>query len=90
MAPACWAGPDPHEAKLPKEEGGKHVESVIGENAGRIWQLLREKGPQSPSAVTKALNLKSAEVDRSIGWLAREGKLAFEADPKGYVKIALK
>jgi hypothetical protein len=66
------------------------VESVIGENAGRIWQVLKEKGPQTPSALTKALNLKSADVDRSIGWLAREGKVGFETDPKGYVKILLK
>jgi hypothetical protein len=66
------------------------VDSVIGENAGRIWQLLKEKGPQSPSALTKSLNLKSADVDRSIGWLAREGKLSFEADAKGNVKISLK
>lgn len=66
------------------------MESVIGENAGRLWELLKEKGPQTPSAVTKALNLKSADVDRSIGWLAREGKLTFEADPRGYTKIGLK
>ena len=67
-----------------------NVESVIGENAGRIWQLLKDKGPQMLVTMPKALNMKIADVDRAIGWLAREGKLSFEVDPRGGTKVSLK
>lgn len=66
------------------------MDAVIGENAGKVWQLLHVKGAQTASAIARALNLKSADVDRGIGWLAREGKLNFETDAKGIVKISLK
>jgi len=66
------------------------MESSIGENAGRLWQYLSQKKAQTPATVAKALNLKSAEVDRAMGWLAREGKLAFEKDVRGTVRISLK
>lgn len=66
------------------------VESMIGEHAGRLWNYLGEKNAQTPASAAKALNLKSADVDRAIGWLAREGKLEFEKDPRGTVRISLK
>lgn len=67
-----------------------HLESMIGEIAGRLWHYLRNKKAQTPAAAAKALNLKSADVDRAIGWLAREGKLVFEKDARGTVRISLK
>jgi len=66
------------------------MDAVIGENAGKVWQLLNVKGAQTPAAIAKALNLKSADVDRAIGWLARECKLSFETDAKVGLKILLK
>jgi hypothetical protein len=66
------------------------MESSIGDNAGRLWHYLSQKKAQTPATVAKALNLKSADVDRAIGWLAREGKLAFEKDVRGTVRISLK
>ena len=66
------------------------MEPLIGDHAGRLWNYLNQKKAQTPAAVAKALNLKSAEVDRAIGWLAREGKLTFEKDTRGTVRISLK
>ncbi|GMV80327.1 MAG: hypothetical protein AMXMBFR7_15110 [Planctomycetota bacterium] len=66
------------------------MEEIIGQHAGQVWQVLNEKGGQSPAAIGKALKLKTTEVDRALGWLAREGKLAFSEGAKGAVKVTLK
>lgn len=66
------------------------METVIGDHAGRIWHYLAKKKAQTPASVTKALNMKSAEIDRAIGWLAREGKLVFHKDARGTVRMSLK
>jgi len=66
------------------------MEGRIGEHAGRLWQYLTKKKAQTPAAAAKALNIKSADVDRAIGWLAREGKLTFKKDARGTVRMSLK
>jgi len=66
------------------------MELMIGQHAGRIWEALREEGDQSPMALGKTLGLKRDDVDRAIGWLAREGKLSFNPDSRGRVKVSLK
>lgn len=66
------------------------MESVIGGNAGKLWQALTKHGPLSASALGRATALKASELDRALGWLAREGKLTFTIDAKGTVKIGLK
>lgn len=66
------------------------MESAIGEIAGRIWKQLNDKGPQSPTALSKALGLKTTDVERGIGWLAREGKLGFETAKTGGIILSLK
>jgi hypothetical protein len=52
----------------------------IGENAGKVWQYLNQNGRQSFNALCKATKLKPREADRALGWLAREGKVAFEKE----------
>ena len=64
--------------------------AIIGDTAGRIWKLLSEKGPHSPTAISKVLGLKTTEVERGIGWLAREGKLSFQQSKTGGITLALK
>jgi hypothetical protein len=71
-------------------KGDLHVEETIGNQAGQLWQALKDKGTLTPAQATKALGLKSAEVDRAIGWLAREGKLSFGPNAKGETQISLK
>jgi len=65
------------------------MEALIGENAGKVWRSLKEKGPQSATALAKSTRLKISELDRALGWLAREGKLTFTTDNKGTIKIGL-
>lgn len=55
----------------------------IGENAGKVWQVLSEKGPQSVSSISKHARLGANETERAIGWLAREGKLSFASGGRG-------
>lgn len=56
--------------------------TVIGAAAGSIWMYLNEHGSASASKLIEALELDRNEVQRAIGWLAREGKLAVERKGK--------
>ena len=53
----------------------------IGENAGLVWNSL-QNGAQEIKAVKKATKLKNEELYMALGWLAREGKLAFSVNEK--------
>ena len=53
------------------------ITTKIGENAGLIWNAL-QGGALTLKALKKATKLKNDELDRALGWLAREGKVAFE------------
>jgi hypothetical protein len=61
----------------------------IGHHAGLIWKELDNKGPCTISALKKAKNLGEVEIQRAIGWLAREDKIRFEKKGKT-VSVALK
>jgi hypothetical protein len=66
------------------------VEEQIGADAGKVWSRLNECGPQTVTALGKDLNLKAPELNRALGWLAREGKIGEIRDAKGNVKIGLR
>lgn len=51
---------------------------VIGEAAGKIWQFLNAHGEASVNKVTTETGLGKNDVQRGIGWLAKEGKLNIE------------
>lgn len=53
------------------------ITSKIGENAGLIWTAL-QGGALTNKALKKATKLKEADLNLALGWLAREGKIAFE------------
>lgn len=56
-------------------------EKRIGEAAGIVWKHLSEsESPLTLAALKKSSGLKADEVAAAIGWLAREGKLAFETE----------
>jgi Mn-dependent DtxR family transcriptional regulator len=65
------------------------MQDIIGQHAGQVWTLLNEAGDLTPTAIAKKLGLKAPEVDRAIGWLAREDKLTIETTSKGTLKIRL-
>ena len=52
----------------------------IGQAAGKIWKYLHNSGEASPSKLASATGLSTKEVQRAVGWLAREGKLIIETD----------
>ncbi|MHB8156603.1 MAG: winged helix-turn-helix domain-containing protein [Desulfocucumaceae bacterium] len=62
---------------------------LIGEYAGRVWQVLKEKSPQNLAALEKAAGLKEQWLYLALGWLAREDKVAFTAKGK-LVMVSLK
>ena len=52
---------------------------LIGTNAGKVWNALHEGGKMSLKALKKATKIKSEkDMYAALGWLAKEGKLAFE------------
>ncbi len=48
---------------------------AIGEAAGKIWHFLDQNGEASVNKVTTETGLSKNDVQRGIGWLAKEGKL---------------
>ena len=53
------------------------ITSKIGENAGLIWNAL-QGGALTLKTLKKATKLKNDDLNLALGWLAREGKIAFE------------
>lgn len=49
---------------------------TIGNNAGAIWNAL-QNGGLTLKALKKATKLKNDDLYLALGWLAREGKVAF-------------
>ncbi len=62
---------------------------LIGTNAGLVWTALKEGGKMNLKSLKKATKIK-AEKDMyaALGWLAREGKLAFE-EIEGEIQVSL-
>jgi hypothetical protein len=53
------------------------VESISAA-AGAIWQFLDKNGEASVNKVTTETGLSKNDIQRGIGWLAREDKLIIE------------
>ena len=47
--------------------------SLIGANAGSVWNALHENGELDLTKLKKETKLSEAEILAAIGWLAREG-----------------
>lgn len=60
-------------------------EEVFGVNAGKVWSVLKAKGPLSASSIAKETKLKINEVYGALGWLGREGKIEIISDKKGII-----
>lgn len=50
----------------------------IGTSAGIVWRYLEQHGPVTLFQLKKGVELSSTQVERAIGWLAREGKCCEE------------
>lgn len=52
----------------------------IGKAAGNIWKYLDKNGAASVSKITKDTGLNKNDVQRGLGWLAREEKISIEVN----------
>jgi len=58
------------------------MKEVIGQTAGKIWNVLRDNEEISVSSLPKVVNERQAIVYQSLGWLAREDKIKYETKGK--------
>lgn len=56
------------------------MKEKIGNDAGRVWQVLDVEGTKSVKELKKATKLVDKEIYAAIGWLAREEKLVFNQE----------
>ena len=48
----------------------------IGSAAGTVWAYLEKNGASSATKIAKETKLDAKNVQRALGWLAKEGKLS--------------
>ncbi len=56
------------------------IETLFGENAGKVWMALSKHGEKSIPQLSKETKLKANDVCAALGWLGREGKLKVKKD----------
>lgn len=54
------------------------MKEKIGETAGKIWKVLKEKEEMDIAQLPRILNEKSVSVYQALGWLAREDKISYQ------------
>jgi hypothetical protein len=65
------------------------MKEIIGETAGKIWKILKDRNDVAITQLPKLASEKPAIVYQALGWLAREDKVVYRADRnKTYVSIA--
>ncbi|MEQ1638261.1 MAG: winged helix-turn-helix domain-containing protein [Methylococcales bacterium] len=50
----------------------------IGDAAGAVWTFLNANGPASITKITTETGIGKNDIQRAIGWLAREEKITIE------------
>ena len=50
---------------------------LIGETAGNVWHYLQDHGPVTLTRLAKDIDAPRDVVMQGVGWLAREGKVAY-------------
>lgn len=53
------------------------MKELMGMNAGKVWAYLDEKGKRTLKQIRKDCKLTERDTYGALGWLAREGKVAF-------------
>lgn len=60
----------------------------IGTAAGKIWSYLQTVEKASPTKIATETGLGKTDVQRALGWLAREGKLSLEQEGRSeYISL---
>ncbi len=65
------------------------IKQVIGENAGKIWHQLDEKGEMKLTELLKISKIEETEFNRSLGWLARENKVGFYCNDENEIAFLI-
>ena len=60
-----------------------HQVESVGTVAGHVWQAyLNDNGPVTLSKLAREIEAPRDLVMQGVGWLAREGKIAFHEGPR--------
>ncbi|HET6327121.1 MAG TPA: winged helix-turn-helix domain-containing protein [Planctomycetaceae bacterium] len=59
-----------------------HQVESVGAVAGQVWHYLNENGPVTLSKLAREIEAPRDLVMQGVGWLAREGKIAFNEGPR--------
>jgi hypothetical protein len=65
------------------------MQEKIGEVAGRIWKLLKEKDKVSISQLPRSVKETDVITYQALGWLAREDKIEYHTQ-KTKTNVSLK
>ena len=68
------------ENKIYKEKrtyklGITNLTSVIGTNAGKVWDILNKRNEIDVSSIVRLSKISKNDCYSALGWLAREGKI---------------
>ncbi len=59
-----------------------HQVESIGTVAGQVWNYLNDHGAVTLSKLAREIEAPRDLVMQGVGWLAREGKIAFHEGPR--------
>lgn len=54
------------------------LNTTIGDAAGKVWEYLDKNGPSSVTKIATDTEISKNDMQRAIGWLAKEDKLEVE------------
>lgn len=58
----------------------KDIVSNFGENAGKIWQAMDQRGSLTKEELLEITQLNENELHAGLGWLARENKIRLDGE----------
>lgn len=64
------------------------MKEKIGANAGLVWEILDSEGKKTLKELKKGSKMTEKDMHAALGWLAREGKVAFN-ELKDDVEVVL-
>ena len=80
--------PKGNAVKISRPDPDVAMQDRIGLTAGEIWNYLSLHGEISNAKLVKEINEEDKIIQRSIGWLAQEGKISIKTENRTEV-IAL-
>lgn len=52
------------------------MKNIIGTSSGKVWEFLSKNGPATITKIANETGLGKNDIQRAIGWLAREEKIS--------------